>query len=58
MNGWEVWASGAERHVMPQHDRLEHSSNEHCWCNPTYDDGVWVHHSADRREEDEQRRPS
>ena len=36
--------------VVPINDLREHIQNNQCWCNPDYDDGVYVHHSADNRE--------
>ena len=36
-------------HVYPAHDLREHSLTS-CWCNPTDDDGILVHHSLDGRE--------
>lgn len=39
-----------ERHVMPIADLRDHTEVPSCWCHPTDDDGVWVHHSMDRRE--------
>ena len=46
--------------VYPLDDLREHDpDNASCWCGPTFDDGVLVHHSMDRREEyEEGRRPS
>lgn len=42
-------------HVIPEGDLVKHETNPQCWCGPTKDPGyeVWVHHSADGREEDE-----
>ena len=40
-----------ERHVRPIGDLRPHVLRHDCWCRPTEDDGVWVHHSMDRREE-------
>ena len=43
--------------VYPIGDLREHDpDNAGCWCQPTYDDGVLVHHSMDRREEFEEGR--
>ena len=39
-----------DRHVLPQEDLRPHEAAESCWCRPTDDDGVWVHHAMDRRE--------
>jgi hypothetical protein len=49
---WQV----VGRDVMPRGDLMAHSLGEACWCHPTYDDGILVHHSMDRREEYEQGR--
>ena len=47
--GWEVWQTDlGEIHVTPASE--EHSHTCECWCKPTLDGTVWVHHSADRRE--------
>lgn len=42
------------------HDLREHEANGSCWCKPTLDDGVWLHHSMDGRESFEtgERQPS
>jgi hypothetical protein len=40
-----------ERHVLPLEDLRPHTHSATCWCGPSDDDGVWVHHSLDRREE-------
>jgi hypothetical protein len=39
------------RSVMPVNDYREHEVSDVCWCRPTLDDGVLIHHSMDRREE-------
>lgn len=39
-----------ERHVCPINDARPHLVARECWCRPNDDDGVWVHHAADRRE--------
>lgn len=51
-NGWEahVYDDGA-KHVVPVGDLRDHDHMADCWCLPTYDEGTWVHHSLDRREE-------
>lgn len=59
MGKWQMWGpfEGRPATVFPLGDLREHDpDSEACWCNPTYDDGVLVHHSADRREEYEQGR--
>lgn len=40
----------SERHVRPLGDLRPHDESHQCWCKPTDDEGVWVHHSLDRRE--------
>ena len=37
-------------HVVPLNDLREHEANGSCWCKPTLDEGVWLHHSMDGRE--------
>lgn len=37
-------------HVYPVNDLREHDLNGNCWCKPTLDEGVWLHHSMDGRE--------
>jgi len=37
-------------HVIPENDLEVHRPYEDCHCNPTYKDGVWIHHSYDGRE--------
>ena len=39
-----------ERHVIPLDDLRPHSETPQCWCRPTDDEGVLVHHALDRRE--------
>ena len=39
-----------ERHVIPVDDLKPHAESAQCWCRPTDDDGILVHHSMDRRE--------
>jgi hypothetical protein len=46
-------------HVTPLDDLREHFRSPDCWCGPTEEDGYFVHHSMDRREEYENgRKPS
>ena len=40
-------------HVVPVNDLRDHAVAEDCWCEPTEDEGVWVHHSLDHREKGE-----
>ena len=47
MNNWRIFS----QHVMPIGDLHEHIADPKCFCKPTDDDGVWVHHSLDKREE-------
>jgi hypothetical protein len=46
-------------HVMPVNDLREHVKTG-CWCRPTDDEGLIVHHSLDQRElyEYGERKPS
>ena len=37
-------------HIVPLNDLRDHETNGSCWCKPTLDDGVWLHHSMDGRE--------
>lgn len=37
-------------HIVPLNDLRDHETNGGCWCKPTLDDGVWLHHSMDGRE--------
>jgi hypothetical protein len=58
VNGWEVYLTwkGA-LYVIPIDDLRSHDpESEDCWCHPTDDEGVLVHHSMDRREEHEEGR--
>jgi len=50
----EGWRVTEDKHVIPVADDIAHDDNEGCWCIPTYDAGVWVHHSRDGREYIEQ----
>ena len=34
-------------HVVPLNDLREHQANGSCFCKPTLDDGVWLHHSME-----------
>lgn len=40
-------------HVYPIGDDKVHVMSRECWCQPEYDEEqeVWIHHSADGREE-------
>jgi hypothetical protein len=52
--GWSVRQNEAgDLHVVPEGER--HRCDDMCWCKPTLheDEGCWVHHSFDRREERE-----
>jgi 3'-phosphoadenosine 5'-phosphosulfate sulfotransferase (PAPS reductase)/FAD synthetase len=37
-------------HVYPVGDYREHDLTEGCWCCPSIDDGVAIHHAMDERE--------
>lgn len=43
---WEV----VDYNVIPVNDLRDHAKNNQCWCNPDYEDGIYVHHSLDNRE--------
>ena len=52
-----VQFKGGPSSVYPLADLREHEpDSERCWCEPTYDDGILVHHAMDRRETYEQGR--
>ena len=38
-------------HVCPLGDLKEHEISTKCWCEPELIEGVWVHNSADGRED-------
>lgn len=50
---WEASrVAGAEHaHVIPLDDLRPHAEKIDCWCRPTLDGDVLVHHALDRREE-------
>jgi hypothetical protein len=53
-HGWRVLGATLTEPaiVYPLADLRDHDlGDERCWCHPTYDEGVLVHHSMDRREE-------
>ncbi len=54
--GWLILGMINRPHVMPLGDLREHIVDDLCWCGPTDDDGVMVHHSLDLREEFERGR--
>lgn len=58
--GWDVVRDPVTgNHVIPSADLRDHSESSLCWCGPSLDGDVWVHHSMDRREEYERgRKPS
>lgn len=45
---WTAYTNPPE--VIPNDDVHEHDTGTLCWCRPTFEDGVIVHHSADERE--------
>ena len=57
---WGVYETDGLSHVIPRRDLREHALSRDCWCSPTEDEGIMVHHSMDRREEFERgdRRPT
>lgn len=54
--GWMVLVCDSGTQVFPLDDLRPHLHDSPCWCDPTDDDGVLVHHSMDRREEFEEGR--
>lgn len=58
MVGWRV-IQGPDciPHVVPKDDHKPHDPAPTCWCKPTDDEGVMVHHALDRREHFEETRP-
>lgn len=44
------WVVTDNHHVIPEFDLFEHISTIECWCKPTNDRGVFIHHSKDCRE--------
>lgn len=55
--GWRIYRTDSLPHVVPDDDLRPHSLDTGgCWCRPTEDDGVVVHHSLDGREDYEERR--
>jgi len=47
--GWVIWRNEYQAlHVVPHGE--DHTLNTGCWCDPDYDDGIWIHHSLDGRE--------
>lgn len=47
---WLVIEGSLGNHVVPLDDLKEHDVDGACWCHPTDDEGVLVHHSMDGRE--------
>jgi hypothetical protein len=46
-------------HALPLNDFRDHVESGQCWCRPTLDENVWVHHAMDQREQyEEGRKPS
>ena len=52
VTGWKVLLTEQTDtpHVVPIDDLRGHEPTE-CWCGPTFDEDVWVHHAMDKREE-------
>lgn len=52
MSNWQVIKRpDGESHVVPLNDLRAHFTTVGCWCYPTNDAGVFVHHAMDKREE-------
>lgn len=43
---WKV----VDNNVIPEDDIRDHEESNQCWCNPDYDEGIYIHHSLDNRE--------
>lgn len=56
MTGWHVTPAEPWVHVHPVADLRDHELTDTCWCGPTQDDHVMVHHAMDKREEYEEGR--
>lgn len=50
---WQVIECDGVMHIVPLGDIEPHLCWLDCWCRPTDDEGIIVHHSQDRREERE-----
>jgi len=53
--GWCVIEIDAHLHVIPIADSRDHQCKSDCWCKPTLDEHVVVHHAHDQREQSEGR---
>lgn len=57
-HGWFVYrGTTGQVHVIPADDLVPHDAFPTCWCQPSQDpteDRMWVHHSADGRELEEE----
>lgn len=48
---WGIFEpDNGEVHICPLNDLRDHVKDRICWCHPTEDEGLWVHHSLDQRE--------
>jgi len=44
-----IQSKSGQLHVVPIKDQRKHDSTLECWCSPTQDEDVIVHHAADGR---------
>ena len=49
--GWVAEKTGNFVDVKPVNDMKEHINGEDCWCQPSYENGVFTHNAMDCREE-------
>ena len=60
MSGWQIKEDNeGTPHIVPVDDLREHEPAS-CWCSPTVDNEVVIHHALDEREKFEtgERKPS
>ena len=51
MSAWIVDVTNGQKAVLPVDDMKPHEPGEGCWCHPTWEDDVLVHHAMDKRED-------
>lgn len=48
---WSIFDTHSWTHVVPDEDLKIHTLSAGCWCRPTEENLIFVHHSMDRRED-------